>query len=173
MRRGGMARLEPKVDNRRIALRSSDRKGELLPETIKDIAVALVYSLCSPVSCGFDRSVPFASLLYPRVTFSTGTQRRNSDLTLRLSKEWTLGYREIWSKRRPDPGGIPCRCELSAGPARTTSYRMDLETRDECRCSLAAEALRSWGDIETARHRNQHAPNVVARRSSHRPVRSP
>jgi hypothetical protein len=116
--------------------RTRDReRHKLLLQTIKEIAAALVNSPCS---------------LQPRILWShsTGTQRRNSGLTLRLSQDWAVGYREICGKRlsgRLNPALVRTFGRLRG---RETPYCMDPETRDEGRCSLAAEALRFWGTLK-------------------------
>jgi hypothetical protein len=77
-----------------------------------------------------------------------GTQRRNSDLTLGLSQKWAVGYREICGKRLSDRLN-PALVRLSGRlRGRETPYCMDPQTRDEGRCNLAAEALRSWGTLK-------------------------
>jgi signal peptidase I len=80
---------------------------------------------------------------------STGIQQRNSVLHYVFRAEVAVGYRELCNQENCAPRLKPALLGLSGryGTA-PTRYSMDIQARDESRCSLAAEGLRSWGVLK-------------------------
>ena len=79
---------------------------------------------------------------------SKGTQRCNSASTLSLSQEWAVGYGENCGKRTFRLAELRAGMNFWPIGGRKSLTAMDSQTRDQAGCSLAAEALRSWGTLQ-------------------------